>query len=79
MSLTADEIDKKAVSDYFVVNDDLQEPLPKDRIKSSVKIVIKEEGVGYIIGKNGSFTKYMQDKLNVYLKCYRDKYNRTLK
>ena len=40
--------------------------------------MIKEEGVGFIIGKNGSFTKYMQEELDIYLKCYRDKYNRAL-
>lgn len=57
----------------------LQEPIPKDKIKSSAKFVVKEDGVGFIIGKNGTFTKYMQDKLKVYLKCYRDKYSRSLK
>lgn len=58
---------------------EIQEPIPKDKIKSCAKFVMKEEGVGYIIGKNGSFTKYMQDQLNIYLKCFRDKYNRALK
>jgi len=46
---SVEDIDKKA------------EPIPKDKIKSCAKFVIKEEGVGFIIGKNGSFTKYMQD------------------
>lgn len=41
--------------------------------------MVKEEAVGFIIGKNGNFTKFMQDELKVYLKCYRDKYNRALK
>lgn len=52
--------------------------MPKNKIKSSAKFVVKEEGVGFIIGQKGTFTKYMQDQLNVYLKCYRDKYNRAL-
>jgi hypothetical protein len=39
---------------------------------------VKEESVGFLIGKNGSFTKYMQDELNIFLKCYRDKTNRAI-
>lgn len=41
MAFSVEEIDKKAA------------PIPKDKIKSSVKFVVKEEGVGFIIGKNG--------------------------
>ena len=45
----------------------------KKSIKSTVKFVVKEGAVSFIIGKNGSFTKYMQDELHTFLKCYRDK------
>lgn len=40
---------------------------------------MKEDSVGFIIGKNGAFTKWLQDHLNIYLKCYREKQNRSLK
>lgn len=63
---SVDDIDKKA------------EPILKNKIKSTIKFVIKEDSVGFIIGKNGSFTKYMQEELDIYLKCYRDKQNKAL-
>jgi hypothetical protein len=40
--------------------------------------VVKEESVGFLIGKSGSFTKYMQEEMEIYLKCYRDKSNRAI-
>lgn len=43
-----------------------------------MKFIIKEESVGFIIGKNGSFTKYMQEELDVYIKCFRDRHNKAL-
>lgn len=67
MSSTVDNIEKVA------------EPIPKDKIKSCCKFVVKEDSVGFIIGKNGSFTKYLQDELKVQMQAYRDKQNRALK
>lgn len=54
------------------------EPIPKNKIKSTVKFVVKEESVGFLIGKNGSFTKFMQEELDIYMKIYRDRHNRAL-
>lgn len=66
-SFQVEDIEKKA------------EPIQKDKVKSCCKYVVKEESVGFIIGKNGSFTKYLQDELNVHMNCYRDKANRALR
>ena len=43
------------------------------------KFVVKDESVGFIIGKNGSFTKYLQDELKVHMNCYKEKNNRALR
>ena len=32
-----------------------------------------------MIGKNGSFTRYLADELKVSMSCYRDKANRALR
>ena len=40
---------------------------------------MKEESIGFIIGKNGSFTKFLQDEIRVHLNCFRDKGNRALR
>lgn len=35
--------------------------------------------MGFIIGRNGSFTKFLGEDLKVHMSCYRDKGNRALK
>ena len=42
-------------------------PISKETIKSCCKFVVKEDSVGFIIGKNGSFTKYLLEELKVHM------------
>ena len=70
---SVDEIDinKKAVN----LNLNFKEPIAKDKIKTKVKFILKEEAVGFLIGKKGSFTRYMQEELDIYFKCERERDN----
>jgi hypothetical protein len=35
--------------------------------------------VSFIIGRNGSFTKFLKEELKVHMQAYNDKHNRALK
>ena len=52
--------------------------MSKDLIKTLAKFVVSERTQGFLIGKNGSFTKELMD-CGVYMKCYKDRHNRALK
>lgn len=67
LSASVDNMDKVAA------------PISKETIKSCCKFVVKEDSVGFIIGKNGTFTKYLLEELKVHMQCYRDTKNRALK
>lgn len=54
-------------------------PIAKDSIKSCCKFVVKEDSISFIIGKHGSFTKYLLEELKVQMQCFRDTKNRALK
>ena len=51
------------------------EPISKDNLKTSAKFVILEAAAGFIIGKQGAFTKFLEEEMNIYMKCFRDHHN----
>ena len=38
--------------------------------------MVKEDQVGFIIGKSGSFTKFLKDEHGVQMQAYKEKHNR---
>ena len=48
-------------------------------MKAQAKFVVKEDQVSFIIGKSGSFTKFLKEELRVHMQAYNDKHNRALK
>ena len=52
--------------------------MSKETLKVTAKFVVSEDSQGYLIGKNGSFTKQMMEN-GVYMKCMKDRHNKALK
>jgi len=55
------------------------ESISKEDIKLTAKFIVDTEACGFIIGRNGNFTKYLESNLNIYMRCDKDDNNRILK
>lgn len=55
------------------------EPIAKEDIKLTAKFIVDTDACGFIIGKHGNFTKYLENKLEIYMRCDKDDNNRILK
>jgi hypothetical protein len=53
--------------------------ISKDDIKLLAKFIVDTDCCGFVIGKNGNFTKYLETNLGIYMRCDRDNENRILK
>lgn len=48
-------------------------------MKITSKFIVDTAACGFIIGRNGNFTKYLEHKLHIYMRCDKDDNNRILK
>ena len=55
------------------------ESISKEDIKLTAKFIVDTDACGFIIGRNGNFTKYLESNLNIYMRCDKDDNNRILK
>lgn len=55
------------------------ESVSKEDIKLTAKFIVDTEACGFIIGRHGNFTKYLEHKLGIYMRCDKDDNNRILK
>jgi transcription antitermination factor NusA-like protein len=53
--------------------------ISREDIKLTAKFIVETDCCGFIIGKNGNFTKYLESSLGIYMRCDRDSENRILK
>ena len=51
----------------------------KEDMKLTAKFIVDTDACGFIIGKHGNFTKYLENKLGIYMRCDKDDNNRILK
>jgi len=55
------------------------EPISKEDIKLTAKFIVDTEACGFIIGRQGNFTKYLESRLEIYMRCDKDDNNRILR
>jgi hypothetical protein len=55
------------------------ESISKEDIKLTAKFIVDTEACGFIIGRHGNFTKYLEHNLGIYMRCDKDDNNRILK
>jgi transcription antitermination factor NusA-like protein len=55
------------------------EPISKEDIKLTAKFIVDTDACGFIIGKHGNFTKYLENRLEIYMRCDKDDNNKVLK
>ena len=55
------------------------EPISKEDIKLTAKFIVDTDACGFIIGKHGNFTKYLENNLGIYMRCDKDDNNRILR
>ena len=55
------------------------ESVSKEDIKLTAKFIVDTEACGFIIGRHGNFTKYLEHNLGIYMRCDKDDNNRILK
>lgn len=53
--------------------------LSREEIKVTAKFIVDTAACGFIIGRNGNFTKYLEHQLGIYMRCDKDDNNRILK
>lgn len=51
----------------------------KEDLKLTAKFIVDTDACGFIIGKHGNFTKYLENKLGIYMRCDKDDNNKILK
>jgi len=51
----------------------------KEDIKLTSKFIVDTDACGFIIGKHGNFTKYLENNLGIYMRCDKDDNNRILR
>ena len=55
------------------------EQISKEDIKLTSKFIVDTDACGFIIGRHGNFTKYLENNLGIYMRCDKDDNNRILK
>lgn len=55
------------------------ESIRKEDIKLTAKLIVDTDACGFIIGRHGNFTKYLEHNLGIYMRCDKDDNNRILK
>lgn len=55
------------------------ESISKEDVKLTAKFIVDTEACGFIIGRHGNFTKYLEHNLGIYMRCDKDDNNRILK
>ena len=55
------------------------EQISREDVKLTAKFIVDTEACGFIIGRQGNFTKYLEHRLNIYMRCDKDDNNRILK
>ena len=55
------------------------EPISKEDTKLNAKFIVESDACGFIIGKHGNFTKYLENSLGIYMRCDKDDNNRILR
>ena len=55
------------------------ESISKEEIKLTSKFIVDTDACGFIIGKHGNFTKYLENRLEIYMRCDKDNNNSLLR
>ena len=53
--------------------------MSKEDTKLNAKFIVESDACGFIIGKHGNFTKYLENSLGIYMRCDKDDNNRILR